>query len=362
MSANNRMGVITLKREINKERQLDERESSILNAIVYEYILTGKPVGSRSFVQKYSLSLSPATIRNIMFDLERMNYLMQPHTSSGRVPTDMGYRYYVDSLLDNYHSEFHQDMILDDKIFQKELQIDKIFQSVTKMLSVVSNYAGVMLSPKPDFTVVKLVELIQLESDEVLMLAITRTGMILTKKVTLSVKVTQDELSEYSKFLTGELCGFSLHQIKETIFNDLRADKIVSANRELALDIAQLALSTSDDSTVNIDGIENLLRLPEMVEEQRLKSLLNIIEEKNILKGILEQQVEHEGIKILIGEEIENEKVWGCSFVTSSYKIGNKPVGAVGVIGPTRMDYEKVVPLVDYTGKAVSGLLTKMSK
>jgi len=186
--------------------------------------------------------------------------------------------------------------------------------------------------------------------------------MILTKKVVLSVKVTQDELSEYSKFLTGELCGFSLHQIKETIFNDLRADKIASANRELALDIAQLALSASGDSTVNIDGIENLLRLPEMVEEQRLKSLLNIIEEKNILKGILEQQVEHEGIKILIGEEIENEKVWGCSFVTSSYKIGNKPVGAVGVIGPTRMDYEKVVPLVDYTGKAVSGLLTKMSK
>ena len=362
MSANNRVSVMTLKREANKERQLDERESSILNAIVYEYILTGKPVGSRSFVQKYSLSLSPATIRNIMFDLERLNYLMQPHTSSGRVPTDLGYRYYVDSLLDNYHSEFHQDMILDDKIFQKELQIDKIFQSVTKMLSVVSNYAGVMLSPKPDFTVVKLVELIQLESDEVLMLAITRTGMILTKKVTLSVKVTQDELSEYSKFLTGELCGFSLHQIKETIFNDLRADKIASANRELALDIAQLALSASDESTVNIDGIENLLRIPEMVEEQRLKSLLNIIEEKNILKGILEDQVEHEGIRILIGEEIENDKVWGCSFVTSSYKIGNKPVGAVGVIGPTRMDYEKVVPLVDYTGKAVSGLLTKMSK
>jgi len=362
MSANNRMSVIKLKNELKKERQLDERESSILNAIVYEYILTGKPVGSRSFVQKYSLSLSPATIRNIMFDLERMNFLMQPHTSSGRVPTDLGYRYYVDSLLDNYHSEFHQDMILDDKIFQKELQIDKIFQSVTKMLSLVSNYAGVMLSPKPDFTVVKIVELIQLESDEVLMLAITRTGMILTKKVTLSVKVTQDELSEYSKFLTGELCGFSLHHIKEKIFNDLRADKTASANRELALDIAQLALNVSDESTINIDGIENLLRIPEMVEEQRLNSLLNIIEEKNILKDILEQQVEHEGIKILIGGEIENEKVWGCSFVTSSYKIGNKPVGAVGVIGPTRMDYEKVVPLVDYTGKAVSGLLTKMSK
>lgn len=230
------------------------------------------------------------------------------------------------------------------------------------MLSVTSNYAGVMLSPKPDFTVVKLVELIQLESSEILLIAITRTGMILTRKVGISVKVTQDELFEYSKFLTSELCGYSLFDIKEKIFENLRLDKINSTNRELALDIAQIAFNETTNSTINIDGIENLLRIPEMVEESRLNSLLNIIEEKNILKSILEKHMEGEGVKILIGKEIENDKVTGCSLVASSYKIGNKSVGAVGVFGPTRMDYEKVVPLVDYTGKAVSGLLTKMSK
>ena len=230
------------------------------------------------------------------------------------------------------------------------------------MLSVISNYAGVMLSPNPDFTILKLIELIQLESNEVLVIIVTRTGMILTKKVNISVRVTQDELSEYSKFLTRELCGYSLNQIKENIFKELRDDRRTSTNKELALDIAQIALSETGDAKINIDGIENLLRLPEMVEESRLKSLLNIIEEKNILKEILEQYIETDGINILIGEEIENEKISGCSLVASSYKIGNKPVGAVGVIGPTRMDYEKVVPLVDYTGKAVTGLLTKMSK
>jgi heat-inducible transcriptional repressor len=350
---------ITLKNEMQPDRKLEERESAILNAIVYEYILTGKPVGSRSFVQKYSFSLSPATMRNIMFDLERMNFLMQPHTSSGRVPTDKGYRYYVDSLLDNYN--FHE-MVIDEKIFQREVQLDKIFESVTKMLSVTSNYAGVMLSPRPDFTVVKLIELIQLESSEVLLIAITRTGMILTRKVAISVRVTQDELFEYSKFLTGELCGYSLHDIKERIFENLRLDKLLSSNRELALDIAQIAFNETTDSTINIDGIENLLRIPEMVEEKRLNSLLNIIEEKNILKNILETHIETDGVRIMIGEEIDNDKVTGCSLVASSYKIGNKPVGAIGVFGPTRMDYEKVVPLVDYTGKAVSGLLTKMSK
>lgn len=343
------------------DRPLDDRESAILNAIVYEYILTGKAVGSRSFVQKYSFSLSPATMRNIMFDLERMDYLMQPHTSSGRIPTDKGYRYYVDSLLDNYHMNYDQEKIIEEKLIQREMQVEKIFESVTKMLSSVSNYAGVMLSPNPDFTVVKLIELIQIESNEVLLIAVSRTGLILTRRVNLSVRVTPDELVDYSSFLTGELCGYSLQEIKSKIFETLRLDR-TSNNRELALDIAQLALNESGDSSVNIDGIENLLKIPEMVEEQRLHSLLNIIEEKNLLKNILEKQVEKDGITILIGEEIDNEKVAGCSLVTSSYKIGNKPVGAVGVIGPTRMDYEKVVPLVDYTGKAVSGLLTKMSR
>ncbi len=360
MLINNIAGNI-VKREQPTDRLLDERESAILNAIVYEYILTGKPVGSRSFVQKYSFSLSPATMRNIMYDLERLDFLMQPHTSSGRIPTDKGYRYYVDSLLDTYNYDFTS-MVIEEKVFQRELQLDKFFESVTKRLSVTSNYAGVMLSPRPDFTVVKLIELIQLESNEVLLIAITRTGMILTKKVVISVKVTQDQLFEYSKFLTGELCGYSLHEIKEKIFTDIRLDKKISTNMELALDIAEIAFNEVNDSSINIDGIENLLRIPEMVEEKRLNSLLHLIEEKDILKAILKKHIDSDGIKILIGEEIDNEKVTGCSLVTSSYKIGNTAVGAIGVFGPTRMDYERVVPLVDYTGKAVSGLLTKMSK
>jgi heat-inducible transcriptional repressor len=299
-------------------------------------------------------------MRNIMSDLERMDYLMQPHTSSGRIPTDKGYRYYVDSLLDNYHMDYDEEKIIEEKLIQREMQLEKIFESVTKMLSTVSNYAGVMLSPNPDFTVVRLIELIQIASNEVLLIAVSRTGLILTRKVNLSVRVTPGELVDYSSFLTGELCGYSLQKIKNEIFENLRLDSS-SNNMELALDIAQLALNEIEDSSINIDGIENLLKIPEMVEEQRLHSLLNIIEQKALLKNILESQIKKEGITILIGEEIDSEKVTGCSLVASSYKVGNKPVGAVGVIGPTRMDYEKVVLLVDYTGKAVSGLLTKMS-
>ncbi|MCU0848105.1 MAG: heat-inducible transcriptional repressor HrcA [Spirochaetes bacterium] len=345
-----------------KEKILPERESSILTAIVHDYIITGKPVGSRSFVQKYSLSISPATTRNIMYDLEILGYLMQPHTSAGRIPTDMGYRFYVNSLLVSYDFMRKQDATVREDALKKEIQLEKVYSSITKMLSTVSKYSGVMLAPRPDFTVIKRIELLPLDNNEVLVVMVTRTGMVVNKKVVISATVTQDGLHDYSKYLTSELCGYPIFEIRHSVIDRLRSGKPAASIRDLALDIIQLALTGSDEPELYIDGIENLLRIPEMVEEKRLSSLLNIIEEKNILKEILEKTIDTEGVLTLIGDEVENEKVSGCSMVTSSYKIGNKNVGVIGVIGPTRMDYEKVVPLVDYTCNVVSDYFTKMSK
>ncbi len=346
-----------------KERALEERESSILQAIVYEYITKGKPVGSRSFVHKYSLAVSPATMRNIMFDLESLEYLKQPHTSAGRIPTDKGYRFYVDSLLDTYEfSMKDREISVKEEAIKREVQLDKIFSVITKMLSTESHYAAVMLTPRFDFTVVKRVVLVPMDNNEILFILITRTGVVLTKKVLVSSNVTQDDLYSFSKYLTGQLCGYAIDEIRGGIFERLRNEKDSSLNKDMALDIAQLAVSDSEEPRLHIDGIENLLKIPEMVEEDRLHSLLSIIEENDILRRILSRTLENEGIRTLIGEEIEEEHVRGCSMVSTSYKIGNKLVGAVGVLGPTRMDYEKVVPLVDYTGRVVTELLTKMSK
>ncbi len=344
------------------ERLLDDRESSILRAIVYEYISTGKPVGSRSFVQKYSLNLSPATIRNIMYDLEQMDYLMQPHTSAGRIPTDKGYRFYVNTLLDSYEFKKSDEIEVREDTIRKELQMDKVFIAITKMLSSVSHYAGVILTPRPDYTVVKRVDLIPLESNEIIFVLVTRHGVVINKKVTISATITQNQLYDYSRYLTNELCGFQLLEIRDVIFNKLRDEKVSGLNKDLALDIAELALGGNEESELYIDGIENLLRIPEMVEENRLKSLLNIIEEKNILREMLEKTMENDGVGILIGSEITSSKVSGCSMVSTSYKKGNIRVGVLGVFGPTRMDYEKVVPLVDYTGRLVSDFFTKMTK
>ncbi len=345
-----------------KERPLSERESAVLGALVYEYITSGKPVGSRSFVQKYSFSLSPATMRNIMFDLEAMGFLLQPHTSAGRVPTDKGYRYYVDSLLDTYEYVMNEKIKVREELINREVQLDRMFESLTKTISAVSKYAGIVLTPKPDYTVVKHIELVMLDNNEIMVILVTRNGMVINKSITVSTNITQDDLYKYSKYLTGELCGYSLFDIKKGIFDTLRSKNVVELDAGFALDIAELALSSRNEPELYIDGIQNLLHIPEMIEAQRLTSLLKLVEEKTVLKRIMEKTMEKDGVQTFIGEEIEEAEVSGCSIVSSSYKIGNKRVGVVGIIGPTRMDYSKVVPLVDYTGKIFSEFLTKLSK
>ena len=348
--------------EILKERRLDERETSILRGIIHEYITTGKPVGSRSFVQKYSLSLSAATMRNIMYDLEGMQYLSQPHTSAGRVPNEKGYRFYIDTLLDSYNFTLHDKANVSEDILNRELQLDKIFLYITRMLSNESNYASIIITPSTDFAVVKRIVLVSLDEGEILFVLVTRTGRVINRKVVIRSNVTQDDLHNYSIYLTNGLAGYTLYELKEKIFDDLMEENVSGINKEIALDIAQLAINEDDKPELYIEGIENLLKIPEMIEEERLQSLLYIIEEKDLLRKVLELSMKKSGINVLIGNEIENPRVIGCSMVSTSYKIGNKTVGSVGVLGPTRMDYEKVVPLVDYTGRVISDLLTKMSK
>lgn len=343
------------------ERQLTERESEVLKAIVSEYIISGKPVGSRSFVQKYSFNISPATMRNIMFDLEACGFLTQPHISAGRIPLEKGIRYYVDNLLENYGGVDDGPNIKDD-VLKREIQFDKMFLSISRMLSVISKYAGVVLLPKTDFMVVKNIELVQLTQNDVLVVLVTRTGIVINKRVSISQSTTQEELHKYSRYLTSEISGYSLLGLKEKHFDDMRQKLNYSIEYQIAVDIAQLALASDDEPDIYVEGIENILHIPEMIDPKVLNGFLYLLEEKKSLATIIEKTLESDGICSLIGEEVKDNLVHGCSFVTTSYKIGNKRVGAIGIIGPVRMDYKKVVPLVDYTGKMVTELLTTMSQ
>ncbi|MBN2038435.1 MAG: heat-inducible transcription repressor HrcA [Spirochaetes bacterium] len=350
-----------MKKDNNTQnKHLSERESSVLKALVYEYIVSGKPIGSRSFVIKYSFSISPATMRNIMFDLEKMGYLTQPHTSAGRLPTDKGYRFYVESLLDSYEFTIDNNSNLNEETLRRELQIDQMFNSLTKMLSTVSNYAGVVLTPIPDYSIVKHIELVPLSENTVLFILVTRMGTVVNQKISISSSFSHDDLHAYSKYLTSELCGYSLFDIKKEVFDSLRQDKMMNSRDEIALDIAELALSKNENSQLYIDGIENLLHIPDMIEKDRMETLLHLLKKKETLKMIMEKNIDTDGVHTFIGEGIDGEDIYGCSIVSSSYKIGSVNVGSLGVLGPTRMDYEKIVPLVDYTGRMISNLLTRM--
>ncbi len=350
-----------MKKDNIQEKILNQRESSVLKALVYEYIISGKPIGSRSFVIKYSFSISPATMRNIMYDLEKMGYLTQPHTSAGRLPTDKGYRFYVDSLLDSYEFSMNNKTNLTEETLKRELQVDQIFSSLTKMLSGISKYAGVVLTPIPDYSIVKHIELVPLGENTILFILVTRMGVVLNQKITISSGFSHDDLHIYSKYLTSELCGFSLYDIKESVFDNLRLNKMINSSDEIALDIAELALSKNENAQLYIDGIENLLNIPDMIESARMETLLHLMKKKDILKLIMEKNISFDGVNTYIGAEIKGEDITGCSLVSASYKIGSVNVGSLGILGPTRMDYEKVVPLVDYTGRMVSDLLTKMA-
>ncbi|MDA3901135.1 MAG: heat-inducible transcriptional repressor HrcA [Spirochaetes bacterium] len=345
-----------------QQRNLTERESAVLGALVFEYIATGKPVGSRSFVQKYSFNISPATMRNIMFDLEALNYLAQPHTSAGRVPTDKGYRYYVDRLLGSYELKQADFSGIKSDVLTREIELNKMFASVTRMLSDISKYAGIILTPKPDFTVVKHVELVPLGQGNMLFILVTRTGIVLNKRVSVSQVLNQDELHRFSKYLTSELNGYSIFAIKDSVLNELRAKLNPNNEMQLAIDIVELALVEDESQDLYIEGIENILKIPEMIDEALLLPFLHLIEDRKNLIFILKRNMRSDGVSTLIGEEIDEGSINGCSLVTTAYKIGNNHVGVVGIIGPTRMNYKTVVPLVDYTGKVVSELLTKMSK
>ena len=364
MTANKTNGLSFMSLNDKFFSNINEKEATILKSIIYDYIVTGKPVGSRSFVQKYSFAISPATMRNIMSDLEKMGFLTQPHTSAGRSPTDQGYRFYVDSLLNNYnYDSFNEKINVKEPHIKKELGLDDVFNSILQILCQESKYASIILTPKLDYTVVKRIELVPLDDDEVLLILVTRTGMIINRKINLSNSIMQENLHKYSNFLTSELCGYALFEIKNEIFSKLRQEKKnLSFDHNLALDIAELAFSNSEDPKLYMKGIENLLKIPEMIEKDKINSILQIIENKEILGEIMGNMLHKEGVSILIGQELPYSEITNCSLIVTNYKIGTKAVGALGIIGPTRMDYQKNVPLIDYAGKFISDLLNKISK
>jgi heat-inducible transcriptional repressor len=344
----------------SKTAELTERQREVLRAVIQDYILTAEPVGSRRVARQYGFRLSPATIRNIMADLEEVGYLAQPHTSAGRIPTDLGYRYYVDSLMDRRRLSRAEESMIEKRFRPTRGEVGELMRETTKVLSSLSRSVGVVLAPRRDHLTVKRIEFVQLSGGRILVILIAKSGQVQHRAVIIDEMIPREELSRIARLLNELLeGGKTLPQVRALLVKKMSEEKAryVELLRK-ALTLSQRSLEAGE---VYIGGTTNIMGQPEFADIEKMRAIFTAFEEQSKLVKILDQCLAHEGLTITIGFENTVLELQGMSLVTAPYWCGDELLGALGVIGPTRMEYSKIIPLVDFTAKLVSRYLTEQA-
>jgi len=340
---------------------IDERDKRVLCAIIQSYINNPDPVGSRFITKKYAFSLSPATIRNIMSDLEDMGFLSQPHTSAGRVPTDKGYRFYVDTLCSGGDQT-------DDRTFVYEVtrelesikkDIDVLLSETTKRLSNFSHYLSVALSPKAGIATFDRIELFKHRRDHIVAVLLTDEGLIKNKVVDVDFDLTQRDLNRISAYLNSEFSGYTLEEIRLRIIKEMAKEKVLCdtlISRAIRICKEALFFPYGD---IFISGFAEVLGLPDFSDVEKIREISRAIEDKHLIVKLLDKLSESDGIQVIIGSENSITEMKKFSIVTATYKEGDRPIGSVGIIGPTRMDYSKTMALVDIAARFITRMLSE---
>jgi heat-inducible transcriptional repressor len=339
---------------------LDERSKKVLCAVVQSYINFPDPVGSRAVTKRYPFGLSPATIRNIMADLEEMGFLTQPHTSAGRVPTDMGYRFYVDSLV--YEGDHYSDMEILQELYKRlkalKNDIDMFLSETTTALSKLSHYLGVALSPRANMTTLKRIELFKYKADKIVTILFTDERLIKNKVISLDSEVSQKDLNRIASYLNSEFSGHTFDEIRLKIIKEMSKEKIrCDSLISKAMRICRETLSFHYGDLF-ISGLSEVLDLPDFADLKKIRELSKAIEDKHTIIKLLDKLSGLGGVQVLIGSENSMDEMKKLSMVVSTCREDDRPIGVVGIIGPTRMNYAKAIYLVDNTAKFVSKMLS----
>ena len=336
---------------------LDDRKFMILKAIIDDYIITAMPVGSRTISRKSGVGYSPATIRNEMSDLEELGYLAQPHTSAGRVPSDKAYRLYVDSLLQSDEITPQEKQRIEDYISRRSGQVEDIIRAAADMLADVTQYTSVIVAPRIQTLRIRRVQLVPVSEGTALMIVVTSAGIMKDALISVPADISSESLYALSEMLTRELEGHTLEEVRQ-IF--ARVFRDMSMNRRLlggVMKVMEEKLTEDAPEDVVIGGTTKLLNYPEYSDIDKAKNFLTIFESKERLAGLLKKNGGME-ISIRIGNENEMEALRNCSLVTATYRVGNHGNGTLGIIGPTRMNYRRVVTMMEYMGQVISKLLS----
>ena len=343
---------------------LNERAQHLLKVLVERYISDGQPVGSRALSREAGLSLSPATIRNIMADLEELGLITSPHTSAGRMPTVIGYRFFIDSLLTV--KPLQQEVI---RQFKRDLQPldepDEILETASKLLSDMTHMASLVTLPKREAVTFRMIEFLPLSEQRILVILVTNEKEVENRIIHPSRQFSASELTAIANYLNSAYAGKDLASIRKILLKDIQNTR-EQMNREAiqAAEIADLAFQGTRKRLKKgfvLTGEMNLLDFDELASMERLKTLFSAFRQKEDMVHLLDRCMESSGVKIFIGEESGYEALDQCSLVTSSYAIDDHSVGVLGVIGPTRMKYERVIPLVDLTAKLLGAALNHKS-
>ena len=339
--------------------QLDERKYLILQAIIDDYILTAMPVGSRTISRKSGVGYSPATIRNEMSDLEELGYLDQPHTSAGRVPSNKAYRLYVDHLMKTVKLTSDERERMQDHLVAKSKQVEGVIRSAAGVLSDATKYTSVIVAPKLSTLRIKHVQLVPVAERLALMVIVTNAGIVKDAVISVPEGMTADELYAVSRTLTEKLADKPLEAVRQAFAELLRNAEY---NRKLlgeTLQVIEKRLEAGGDaSDVIVGGPANMLEYPEYSDVSKARNFLAVLESKDTLRKLLSRDGSME-ISIRIGPENQLPALNDCSIVTASYRVGDHSSGTLGIIGPTRMNYNRVISVLEFMGRALSDVLSE---
>lgn len=339
---------------------LSVREKQVLASLITHYIASADPVGSRVIANKFMTDLSPATIRNTLQDLEELGLLTQPHTSAGRVPTDLGYRIYVDYLLQpNQLTQDVKDTIRQ-QILKEGRGINEILGQTCKVLSEITSQLGVTVAPKFNAGVLKRLDLIPISSDRIMAVVVVQSGLARSVILEIEAAIPDQLLHEVEQVLNERLAGLTLGEIRDSISKRLEGVSGQGKLINVLIDSKEKIWSEKGNDEIHVSGADRLVSKPEFASQEKLSDLLKALENGQVLKEFLRNQDE-EGLVITIGKENRVVEVMNCSLVTSSYHVGNIK-GTVGIIGPTRMPYSQLVSVVEYTARTITEALSGMDE
>ncbi len=339
---------------------LDDRKIRVLYAIINSYIMSAEPIGSRTITKQYDLGVSSATIRNEMSDLEDLGYLNKPHSSAGRVPSDKAYRLYVNELLKLKKPimDLNKKNEIKKILASESREIEQLLQNSAKVLSAITSYTAFAISPKLKDTRLKHIHLVSLDDKQVLMVLVNDTGVVKNSLFRLDREIPENQLLVLSNILNDRLKGLSLGEMNERLFNEIIMEiydyKSVLDN---IIPVIYQSMEDIDNVDVYADGITKILDFPEYKDLEKAKSIISFIEDKELVLDILFNNSLSQDIQITIGNENLYDVIKDCSLITANYQLGDKIIGKIGIIGPTRMDYYKLINTVHLFSVNISEII-----